>query len=95
MQLSKFSPHAAIKENQNIERPIQYKTLLGVVTITRWGIKDLISSKSSNCVLALYDPTHNTIVSADASSYGLGTVLKWIVWKTMAYISRSMMPTKQ
>ena len=63
-----------------------------MVTVTRWGLKDLIRS---NCVLALHDPTHDTIVSADASSYGLGTVLKQKVWKTIGYISKSMTPTKQ
>jgi len=54
---------------------------------------------SSTPVLALYDATHNTIVSADASSYGLGGVLMQKQadhqWKPVAYASRSLTPTEK
>ena len=54
---------------------------------------------SNTPVLALYDPTHSTIVSADASSYGLGGVLMQKQadhrWKPVAYASRSLTPTEE
>ena len=43
--------------------------------------------------LALYDPEAETIISADASSYGLGAVLLQKSapgWKPIAYASRSI-----
>ena len=50
-------------------------------------------------VLALFDPNLDTVVSADASSYGLGAVLlqkqQSGELKPVAYISRSMTPTEQ
>ena len=50
-------------------------------------------------VLALFDPTFDTILSADASSYGLGAILLQRQpdgeLKPVAYISRSMTPTEQ
>lgn len=59
------------------------------------GVKELLSTAP---VLALYDPNAETIVSADASSYGIGAVLlqkqKNGDTKPVAYISRSMSPTE-
>ena len=60
------------------------------------NIKKLLSSPP---VLALYDPNANTIVSVDASSYGLGAVLFQEQengdLKAILYISRSMTPTEE
>ena len=50
-------------------------------------------------VLALFDPSKETIVSADASSFGLGAVLyqkeQGKDSRLVAYVSRAMMPTEQ
>ena len=50
-------------------------------------------------VLALFDPTSETVVSADASSYGLGAVLQQrqpdVTMKPVSYNSRSLTPTEQ
>lgn len=58
-------------------------------------IKDKLRSTPT---LANYDPTLETRVSADASSYGLGAVLKQKhaddVWKLVAYISRALTDTE-
>ena len=57
--------------------------------------EDLIKSP----VLALYTPTGETVVSADASSFGLGAVIQQRQdtgdFKPIAYASRSMTPTEQ
>lgn len=53
---------------------------------------------SSPAILAQYSPNSETIVSADASSYGLGGVLmqkqKNGEWRPVVYISRSLTPTE-
>ena len=57
--------------------------------------EDLIKSP----VLALYTPTRETVVSADASSFGIGAVIQQRQdtgdFKPIAYASRSMTPTEQ
>ena len=54
---------------------------------------------SNSPVLALYNPTSYTVVSADASSYGLGAVVMQKQpdhqWKPIAYASRSLTPTEE
>ena len=54
---------------------------------------------STSPILALFDPQLDTVVSADASSFGLGAVLLQRQpegqMKPVAYISRSMTPTEQ
>ena len=97
-QLSKFVPNLA-----EITKPL--RELL--VKNKQW-VWDKMQQHAFNCIkerltcspaLALFNPNLETIVAADASSYGLGAVLQQKqmdrVWKPVAFISRSMSHTEQ
>ena len=78
--------------------------LLRADVLFQWGpaqddafnnVKDLIMSER---VLVYYDVTKPTMVSSDASSYGLGGVLMQKhgdIWKPVAYCSRTLSSTEQ
>ena len=96
--MSKFAPNLA-----DITKPLRDLLVKGNQWV--WGepqqksfsqIKEMLTISP---VLALYDPSFEIIVSADASSYGLGAVLLQRQpegeLKPVAYISRSMTPTEQ
>ena len=97
-QMSKFAPNLAeitqplrellIKENQWVWGEPQ-----------RRAFQLVKEALTSTPVLALFDPNRETVVSADASSFGLGAVLlqkqQTGDFKPVAYISRSMTPTEQ
>lgn len=96
-QMGKFAPNLA-----EVTQPL--RALLNKGNQWVWGepqqrafaqVKETLTSAP---VLALFDPNLDTIISADASSFGLGAVLLQRQpsgdLKLVAYISRSMMPTE-
>ena len=91
-QLGKFSPVLA-----ELTQPL--RQLLTKHTAWLWGPDQDRAFSAVNeeltkpTVLALYNPKAPTIVSADASSYGLGAVLLQQQGKPIAYASRSMSET--
>ena len=97
-QQSKFSPHLA-------EQTKPLRDLLSKKNQWSWGHKQqqaferLRNALSSSEVLALYDARNETILSADASSYGLGAVLRQTQQdgslRPIAYMSRALMETEQ
>ena len=95
--LSKFVPHLAHKT----------KPLCDLLVATRawtWGpdqqksFDDIKSIIKSDAVLQLYDPQKETLVSTDASSYGMGAVLMQRQddgeMKPVAFASRSLTSTE-
>ena len=97
-QLGKFTPNLA-----EVTKPL--RDLLRSKNSWTWGesqaqaftaVKIILSSSP---VLALYSPDRDTIVSADASAFGLGGVLLQKqpsgTWQPVAYASRALTPTEQ
>ena len=97
-QMGKFAPNLA-----EVTQPL--RELLNKRNQWVWGepqqkafarVKEILTSSP---VLALFDPNLETIISADASSFGLGAVLLQRQptgdLKPVAYVSRSMTPTEQ
>ncbi len=96
-QLGRFLPNLAEKDKV-------LRDLLSKKNHWYWGTEQqaafdqLKTELSSTPVLALYNPNSALKISADASSFGLGTVLLQksdARWSPVAYASRSMTPTEQ
>ena len=97
-QLSKFSPNVA-------EKTQPLRDLLSKRNMWIWGeaqkkaFQEVKEALSTRPVLAFFDPVRETIVSADASSFGLGAVLLQKQLKgelrPIAYVSRAMTPTEK
>ena len=95
-QLGKFS-----KDLAELTKPL--RELLSNKCTWLWGpaqdeaFQQVKSELIKPTILALYNPETDTIVSADASSYGLGAVLLQksdSTWKPVVYASRSMTETE-
>ena len=96
-QLTKFSPRLT-------DRMKPLRDLLSTKTQWQWSepqdtaFRQTKEALSSYEVLAKYDATKETVVSADASSYGLGAVLRQKQpdgsLRPTAYISRAMTETE-
>ena len=97
-QQSKFSPHLA-DQTKPLRELLSSKNHWIWERAHQKAFKKLKQSLSSSKVLARYDPTYETILSADASSYGVGAVLKQVQpcgsIKPVAYVSRALSSTEQ
>lgn len=97
-QLGKFSPNLAEK-TKTLRQLLRKDNAWLWVAAQREAFDEVKKALTTAPVLALFDPAQETIVSADASSYGLGAVLIQKqpegVMKPVAYISRSLTPTEQ
>ena len=97
-QQSKFSPHLA-------EQTKPLRDLLSKKNQWSWGheqqqaFERLKAALSSSEVLALYDARNETTISTDASSYGLGAVLRQTQpngsLRPIAYVSRALTDAEQ
>ena len=97
-QMGKFSPNLADKT-----KPL--RDLLSLKNQWAWtehqqqAFEALKRELSSRPVLALYNPNADTLVAADASSFGLGAVLTQKQdndeWLPIAYVSRALTPTER
>ncbi|KAL1250988.1 hypothetical protein QQF64_018784 [Cirrhinus molitorella] len=95
--IEKFSPHLP-----TLTKPL--RDLLRNDSTWVWDVQQkeafakVKEELSSPAILAQYSPSNETVVSADASSYGFGGVLmqkqKNSEWRTVVYISRSLSPTE-
>lgn len=97
-QLGKFSPNLAEK-TRPIRELLQKDAAWLWDTPQQKAFDEVKQALTTAPVLVLFDPTRETIVSADASCYGLGAVLMQRqpegTLKPVSYISRSLTPTEQ
>ncbi len=98
-QLGKFSPRIA-----DISQPL--RELMSSRRAWTWGpdqeksFSEIKQELTKPTISALYNPSADTKVSADASSFGLGAVLLQLHpdgqnWKPVAYASRSLSDTEK
>ena len=93
-QMTKFSPNIA-----QISKPLREssKNARSWEATQENSFSKLKAEISSPRVLALYDPSAKTKISADASAYGLGAVLlpkQQDQWRPIAFISCSLSETE-
>ena len=92
-QLSKFSPRLA-EMSEPLRSLLSSKNTWGWLAAQQKAFEDLKAELQSQRVLALYHPDRETIVAADASCYGLGSVLLQQQpdkdWKPVLFASRTL-----
>ena len=97
-QLSKFAPHLAETTQPLRELLVKGNAWIWEVA-QRSAFAKVKETLTETPVLSLFDPNLETIVAADASSFGLRAVLKQRQQtgdlKPVAYISRAMTPTER
>ena len=97
-QLSKFAPNLA-DETKPLRELLSAKNHWKWDTPQEQAFERLKNILSSSEVLSLYNPSLETIVSADASVYGLGAVLRQRQTdgklQPVVYISRALTETEQ
>ena len=97
-QLSKFSPHLS-----DMTKPIRELLVKEKAWVWDQPQRDALTKVkeaiAASPILAMFDPNLETVVSADASSHGLGAVLLQKQdsgeLQPVAFISRSMTPTEK
>ena len=89
-QMSKFAPNLA-ETTKPLGDVLNKRSQWVWESTQKQAFQDIKQSLSSSPVLALYDPSLETAISADASSFGLGVVLlqreQEQEWRPVAYIS--------
>ena len=97
-QQSKFAPCLA-ENTKPLRDLLSKKNHWSWTSVHQETFDSLKKSLSTDVTLGLYDPNRETTLSADASSYGLGAVLRQKqpdgTVKPIAYASRSMTNTEQ
>ena len=97
-QQSKFSPSLA-ESTKHLRDLLSKKNHWSWTSVHQETFDHLKESLSTDVTLGLYDPNQETVLSADASSYGLGAVLRQKqpdgTFKPITYVSRSMTNTEQ
>ena len=97
--LGKFIPNLAEKKTEPLRKLLSKQNAWIWEYPQATAFQKIKEDPIKSPVLALYTPTRETVVSADASSFGLGAVIQQRQdtgdFKPIAYASRSMTPTEQ